>query len=136
MPGSAGAVRATLSGSAAPGGNTSATLSGLGTAPAELVISATAHDYGAVSVGGSASYTFVVSNVGTMPSGMLTSAVSDVGNFPILSDACSGAMLAAGATCSITVSFRPTSTGPRSATLAVSGLPGGTSAAALTGTGI
>lgn len=135
-PTSAGAHSATLTVSASPGGTTAAALTGFGTAPAQLVISATAHDYGAVSVGSSMGYTFVVSNVGSLPSGLITSAVSDAANFPIFSDSCVGATLAAGATCTVTVSFRPTSPGPRSATLTVSGLPGGTSTAALAGTGI
>lgn len=80
--------------------------------------------------------TFTVSNMGGSPSGALGAAVSgpDSAYFSINDDACSGVSLAAGTSCTLDVTFAPDS-GIWSATLSVSGSPGGTAPAPLTGQG-
>ena len=58
------------------------------------------------------------------------------GDFWIIADNCTGASLNPGASCTASVSFEPTRTGTRSATLAIShNASGGSSAVSLSGTG-
>jgi outer membrane protein assembly factor BamB len=133
-----GLRQATLSVSAATGGSAGATLSGTGNA---LTISPAAKDYGTVLDGTSSpSTTFTVTN---HSSTMVSPNVASLGSsqFAVSSDSCSGATLAAGATCIIGVAFTPTGFGSIStniesvsATLSVGSTPGVAVSANLSGT--
>jgi hypothetical protein len=104
-------------------------------APASLSISPTSHDFGTV-LGDSSDETFTVTNSGGIPSGTLSSALggNDPGNFVISADACDGTVLGAGAACAVDVHCsNPEFNGvTRTATLTVSGSPGGSPYATLT----
>jgi hypothetical protein len=80
--------------------------------------------------------TFTVNNTGSASVGPLTVTLSgtNVGDFPIGTDGCSGKSVAAAASCAISVAFKPTAAGVRNATLTVTG-GGSTLTATLTGTG-
>ncbi|MCK6619796.1 MAG: choice-of-anchor D domain-containing protein, partial [Calditrichia bacterium] len=86
----------------------------------DIAVNPTSHDYGDVLVGSSASQTFVVSNEGTADLVVSAATLSGAnpGEFSIVSG---GApfTLAPGATQDVVVSFNPTSTGPKSATLSI-----------------
>lgn len=94
------------------------TLSGAGGAPANLG-SSLSHTFGATPVDQSSSYTFTFTNSGGVPAtGITVGAVS--APFTITSDSCAGASVAAGASCSVTIEFSPTtSPGPFSGTFTV-----------------
>jgi RHS repeat-associated protein len=103
---------------------------------AQLAISPTATDFGGVPVGGSsAAATFTVENTGGLPSGALASALSDA-SFALVSDGCAGTILMPGSTCAILVNFKPTASGPAAGTVKVSGSPGGTATATVSGSGL
>ena len=131
---------ATLEVSASPGGLVHTAVYGTAT---HLALSpATGHAFGSVVAGsaGSAAFTFTVKNTGTAPSGALTVSLGGTNphQFNILgTGTCvSGTTnLAVGATCTIKITFKPTTTGNKSATLSVSSSPGGIASATLTGTG-
>jgi outer membrane protein assembly factor BamB len=96
---------ATLALSAATGGSASASLSGAGDA---LSIDPAAKDYGTVLDGTSSPpATFTVTNRSTI---MVSPTIASLAGsqFTASSDNCSGAALAAGATCSVAVAFTPT----------------------------
>jgi outer membrane protein assembly factor BamB len=102
---------ATISASATPGVSTTANLSGTGT---PLAIAPTTKDYGTVPVGSSAPATFTITNVSTSPLPVGLSPSSVTGNgFSINSDGCNGTALAAGASCTVGVTFTPSVTGTR-----------------------
>ncbi|MCC6993300.1 MAG: choice-of-anchor D domain-containing protein, partial [Deltaproteobacteria bacterium] len=61
---------------------------------------------------------------------------SDLGQFSLGTDTCSGAPLAAAATCTVVVRFAPSSQGSFAAGLSISATDGGTAIASLTGTGV
>jgi hypothetical protein len=137
-PTTTGAKTASLTVSATPGGSATRTLSGTGLQPAALAMSPVQHGFGVRASGTSGgAVPFTVTNTGEVPSGVLaTSLVGDDGDqFDTSSDTCDGATLAAGATCSVIVSFAPTTTGSKVAGLQVSGGPAGTATGLLTGTG-
>ena len=105
--------------------------------PAKLSISPASYQYGTVAVGASsASQSFAVTNTGQTASGPVSVAVTgtDTADFVIDASSCTTA-LAAGSTCSVRVRFTPAAAGARSATLSVSGAPGGSVTSALKGTG-
>src|SRR5439155_1473413 len=86
----------------------------------------------------SAAQTVTASNIGSAPLSISTVAVggANAGDFLKGADACTGATLAVGATCTIGISFKPTAGGPRSAAVSITDTaPGSPHAAALTGTG-
>ena len=136
-PGATAARMGTLTVSATPGGSTAAALSGNGLAPSNLAISPNTRDYGSIVVGGmSATMSMSVTNNGGAATGMLTSALSggSAAEFTITADTCAGQTLAAAATCTVTVQFRPAAPpSAKSASLTVSGTPGGAIAAQLNG---
>ena len=76
-----------------------------------------------------------ITNGGFVPTGPLTVELSggDVADFPIVGDACAGIQLPPAADCLITVRFAPAAGGRRTATIRVSGDPGGTVVPTLTG---
>ena len=76
-----------------------------------------------------------MTNTGEASSGVLATAVggTDKGDFPITENGCMAA-LGGGKTCTVKVAFKPSSAAPKSANLTVTGMPGGTATANLTGT--
>ena len=81
----------------------------------------------------SSSQTVTVTSSGNAPVTFTTPVIT--GDF-VETDNCAGQTLAAGATCTINISFAPTKTGTRSGQLTVyANIPGGQATVALTGTG-
>jgi hypothetical protein len=114
------------------GNMVSTSLSGRGLSVAQLTIDRMSAQLSA-EVGTSASQMFTVTNAGEAPSGTvaisrLPAAASD---FSVDSNTC--AALAGGEMCTIVVGFRPSTTGPRAATLNVAASPGGSLTTGLTG---
>jgi hypothetical protein len=140
-PTTATALTATLTVSASPGGQVTATLTGAGVASDSLKITPTSHDFGTTPPGmTSVAQTFMVTNTGSVAVGSKTAlATMLAGNNPtefvVSNDTCtSAATLVAGAGCSVAVSFKPASPGDKTSSLLVSASPGGTVAASLSGT--
>ncbi|HEY3595501.1 MAG TPA: choice-of-anchor D domain-containing protein, partial [Polyangiaceae bacterium] len=106
--------------------------------PPVLAIDPTTKDFKEVVRGNHADATFDISNQG---GGMLGVPVvslegeAGAGDFTVFSNGCVAA-LAPGVTCSITVRFTPSATGPESVTLRMDASPGGTVSVPLSGTGI
>ena len=137
-PLSVGGKSATLTVSATPGGMAVAALTGLGAAPASLSVNQPTYAFGSVMVGtSSADATFTFSNTGGVPTGSLATTMpgADPADFVIVTDNCNGAPLPATSTCDIVLHFTPSSAAPKSATLTVTGAPGGSAASMLDGTG-
>ena len=134
-----GVKAATLTIGASPGGAAVSTLTGAGIAPGALSISPASQDFGAVLQGmtGASPVTFTITNTGGAPSGTLGTRLLPLAgsSFNVVTDSCTG-VLAAGGTCTVSVRFSPASAGPKTATLEVSGNPGGTAPANLTGVGL
>jgi hypothetical protein len=133
---------ASLSVSGAPGGTVATALKGSGTTvaagTATLTLSPATSDFAQVALTTvSAPVTFTVTNTGTAPSGALAASFTgtNAADF-VATGSCLGSPLAAAATCAVAVTFAPGAIGSRLASLSVAGAPGGTVAAALTGTGI
>ncbi|MFN8218285.1 MAG: choice-of-anchor D domain-containing protein [Solirubrobacterales bacterium] len=104
-------------------GGTMVQVEGDGVAASASMLPA-AFDFGAVAGGArSASHEFVVRNDGPTPLAFDRVSVvgTDVDQFPLSGDECSGAELAPGASCAVRVRFAPEGTGARQATLRVSG---------------
>jgi hypothetical protein len=140
QPSSTGGRSATLSvPSDAPGSPSTASLSGTGIQPAAS-LTPSSKSYGDILVGGSsAAQTFTLTNTGSADLHMGTVAIAGTnpGQFAKGADSCTNATVTAGNTCTVDVSFQPTSTGSQSATLSVpSDAPGSPSTASLSGTGI
>jgi hypothetical protein len=117
----------------------SVALSGTGLAPAAIQPNPDTFDFGSVVQGGtSAVETFTFTNTGNATSGALMVSLSGSGQnqFTIGNDACAGAQLAGGDSCTVDVTFTPdaTASGPLTAQLSVTGAPGGTASASLNGT--
>ncbi|MBN8615256.1 MAG: choice-of-anchor D domain-containing protein, partial [Deltaproteobacteria bacterium] len=137
-PTAAGARAATLRAQTASGTPATASLTGNGEAPAILSVTPTASDFGSVPTGAtSASVEFTVTNTGTAASGVPAISLTGVQStqWSIFSNGCT-ASLAGGASCSVFLRFSPTTTGLKTAVLNVSGTPGGSDTADLSGTGI
>jgi hypothetical protein len=136
VPTAAGARAATVQINGAPGGTATATVTGTGSLP--ISASPTSQAYGTRTIGqASTPTTFTFSNPGVVTTGTLTVSVigANPGDFVLGTNTCAGATLAPAANCTVGVSFNPAATGARSATLRVTGAPGGTADVALTGTG-
>jgi hypothetical protein len=131
-----GAVAASLQVSGAPGGQAVASLTGTAVAPAALDIEPTSQDFGTLVSGATSSATFTITNAGGQSTGPIAVQLSAPDGFAIAGDACSGTTLAGGATCTVFVTFAPssTTTGPQAANLQVTAAPGGSLSASLTGT--
>jgi len=139
-PQTAGAKSATVQLSSNPGGDIGATVTGTGLTAGDLSLAPNTHDFGIATVGTTGdSHTFTITNGGQSATGVLTTALAGThaSNFIIVAGAngCQGITLQANQTCTVTVEFAPTNTGVRSATLTVTGVPGGTGVAQLTGQG-
>jgi alpha-tubulin suppressor-like RCC1 family protein len=102
--------------------------------PAQLVMSPQAHGFGNVTVmTTSAPEAFVITNVGGAASGLVSVGLDggDASRFTLDSTCVSA--LSPGGSCTATVRFAPTSTGPANTTLEVQASPGGALTASLTG---
>ena len=132
-PSAAGARTGSLS----FGGLAAVPLTGTGTVSGPALAAAPASlDFGTLTAGlASAPQTVTFSNPGTATTA-LTGITSTSTEFAIQSSTC-GASLAAGASCTVSVSFAPAASGARSGALsAASSAPGSPLAVALTGTGV
>ncbi|MDP9319234.1 MAG: choice-of-anchor D domain-containing protein [Actinomycetota bacterium] len=119
-------------------GSVSAALSGTGVALG-LGISPKEQDYGNVAPGATAGpVVFTVTNNGGSATGVLASSLTgaNMAEFTIVLDNCSGVALAAAATCTVNVSFAPTSVGLRKTASLNVGTADGSVSAALSGTGV
>jgi hypothetical protein len=137
-PASPGQKTGSLVVSAAPGGERTSVLTGEGVAAGEISIS-TAAPFGNVTVGqAGTAQTLTVTNTGGSATGVLGTALTgaNAGDFPISSNSCAGNTLAADAACTITLNFQPTGEGARTASLTVTGTPGGAIATDLEGVGL
>jgi len=134
-PAAAGSRSGTLRVTASPGGTASAALTGTGARPAVLSASASAHDFGDLETGvASAATTITITNTGDVASGTLAltnSASSEI----TATNGCTGT-LAAGASCTIMATFKPSTGGARSGSLSLAASPGGTVAITLTARGM
>jgi hypothetical protein len=101
------------------------------TAPA-VSLSTNALSFGSVTVGASGTQSVTVTNSGNAALHLADATAG--GAFTIAASTCTGATLAPGATCVITLAFAPTTAGNAGATLSVAS-DAGTATAALTGTG-
>lgn len=137
-PSSTGAKSASIHASGTPGGTAAAALSGTGVNPAALTITPSPHGFGTHATGTTTAQTFTVTNTGAVPSGTIATSVAgtDPGQFTKSADNCHGQTLAAGASCTVSGAFAPTTLGGKSASLSATAAPGGTATTSLTGTGI
>jgi hypothetical protein len=136
----AGAREAELVVTADPGNTATATLSGTAQALGQVEADPTAVDFGNVIVDTtSPSTTITIENTGGSATGPLNATLSGAssGEFLLVGggNGCQGIALAAGATCTIAVSFQPSTSGDKEAQLTVSGTPGGTAVSVLSGAG-
>ncbi len=123
-----------------PTGTVTLTYSVTGTAPT-IELNATTHAFGDQQVGShSASQQVMISNTGTAPLGVgsLNVAGANAADFSVSSDTCSGQAVAVGKSCTAQITFTPSATGARTATLEIRNDgqgAGGTTKVTLTGTG-
>jgi hypothetical protein len=105
--------------------------------PGVLAVSPTSATFGPAPIGGtSPTLTFVVKNAGRITTGSLGIAVAgrDAADFVITSNPCT--VLGPDQACAVGVALRPRTAGPKSASLLVSGVPGGDATASLAGDGL
>ncbi|MCD4534062.1 choice-of-anchor D domain-containing protein [Nocardioides sp. cx-169] len=100
---------ARLSVSAAPGGTVSAALSGL---PVALTINPSSHDYGNVLVGESAQQSYTLTNHRLSAVRIDRQTLYNTGIYNLDGSSCFQQVIDAGASCTFTVRFAPTSVGP------------------------
>ena len=116
-------------------GGTTLTSALTGTGVADLAVNVTSLNFGNLDVGASAVQTVAVTNTasGTVPLPPLAA----TGDFAVSATTC-GSTLGAGATCTFSVKFTPTTTGPRTGTLTPTSTAAAyaTSSTALSGNGI
>lgn len=96
------------------------------------------HDFGSTEIRQTgSSFAFTITNDGSAPTGTVMAAVSgtDAPSFSIGTNTCTGT-IGPGGNCSITIIFTPRSLGALTASLDVSGMPGGMLSLGLTGTGL
>ena len=133
-----GSKVATVTVAGAPGGSIGATLQGTTIAAGGLTISPSSAPFGNLTVGQTSTPTvFTITNTGGSPTGSLTTGMAGANSaeFQIVGglDGCQGAIVAPGGMCMISVVFGPSSAGAKSASLMVSGTPGGSVTAGLSG---
>lgn len=136
-PTSSGGRQATLVASTASGGTAMVVFDGAGASCAPMTLSPGTIGFGSVPAGdASASQTFTITNGAAITTGTLavSSAGSDPTQFEITADTCNGLTLGPAATCRLDVRFKPTSLGPKSASMFIVGNPGGTLNAQVSGT--
>ncbi|MGM0557872.1 MAG: choice-of-anchor D domain-containing protein [Myxococcota bacterium] len=116
-----------------------AQLSGTSVEDADLSLAPLSQDFGSVVTDDSStSVSFTVSNDGGVDSGTLAVDVTgtDAAAFIKGADACDTQTLAPGDECTVALTFEPTTSGSKTATLEIAGTPGGTVTANLTGEGL
>jgi len=134
-----GPASSTLEITATPGGTVTASLNGTGLAPASLVINPPAFTFPSTVIGAtSANQVFTVTNGGGVAAGTGTGLMgvlgrTDAADFKLVTSNCTG-VLAPANSCMMVVAFAPKAVGDKSASLTVSGNPGGAAVAALAGT--
>jgi hypothetical protein len=140
-PKTLGAKTASLNVTGSPGGTATVSLSGAGVAPAALTISPSPENFGSIVTGtASSAVTLTVTNTGGTPTGSLTASLSgaDANQFQIVAggNGCQGATLGAGSSCAVAVTFSPSTSGSKAASLTALGSPGGSVSASLSGTAL
>ena len=141
-PTAAGTKSGSLIVSGSPGGTVMGALLGTGGLPGTIQIAPatpSSLSFGNVIVGNTGTQqTFTFQNTGTVATSAITTtaAGSDPGEFTKVSDNCNGQTLAAAATCTVVVNFRPTSVGSKNASFVLSATTGGTANGSVSGTGI
>ncbi len=109
-----------------------------GLAPTGPVLAAepTTQDFGTVNLGlKSAAKAIVLASVGSKTTGALAVTLTGGAAFAVDSDGCTGATLASGGACTVSLHFAPAGAGAQSATLSVAAAPGGDVSVSLSGTG-
>src|SRR5687768_7643249 len=136
--GSPGESEATLTVRGSPGGETSVRLRGVSGTPTTLSVSPVNDDFGVQRLGvlGTARR-LTVTNQGGAVSGTIQAVVggANVNEFAVSANDCSGRVLQPGGSCDVWVRFGPVSTGPKTATLNVSGSFGSETSVSLSGLG-
>jgi hypothetical protein len=136
-PTAVGLRRATLSFFGDGEGGQQIPLLGTGTAPGQVALSPTAHNFGAQTLGTSGPtqlFTFTNETGSQTPIDAVTLVGGDPDQFRISHDSCLEGALASGASCQVGVRFAPDSAGAKSAVLRLSGAAG-VLTAALAGVG-
>ena len=114
------------------GGQATATLSGVGVAPASVVLSPLSLNFGTVTVGQTAApQSVTVSNTGGATATLQPPVIA--GDFQISANTC-GATLASGVGCTLAITFSPVAAGTRNGSLSIAD-SAGTQLASLTGSG-
>jgi len=135
-----GTLAATLQADATPGGTATTSLDGNGLAGAALTLtpdtSTTPHDFGTVDIqSASGTFTLTVANTGDVATGALgftlPSGVAAVSG----SDCMSGQAIAANSSCTLVLTYTPSTYGPASTSITFTASPGGTQTANLSITG-
>ena len=135
-PLAAGARSAQIRVTGTPGGDILVPIAGTGSAT--IAASPTSQDFGTITVSqSSGNFTLNITNPGAVTTGTLSANVvgPNAGDFPVVTNACAGAALPPGGACTVQLRFAPTATGGRTATLSVTGAPGGSALVSLSGTG-
>ena len=127
-----GLATAELTVSATPGGELTATLSGDGVDPQQLIVLPSTFTFTPTALGDSAVMTFTIDNDSAAATGLLSVDKSGPRDFTLSHDCRS---LEPHASCTATVTFAPGTAGLRSATLNVTANPGGSASSALSGVG-
>lgn len=108
--------------------------------PASLSILPATSDFGTITVGTiSATTTYTVTNaLGAAAAGPLDFQLAGSGDFVLETGGtcASGSTLAGGTSCTLLIHYRPSSVGARSATLVITGAPGTSATATMSGTGV
>ena len=107
-------------------------------AGSNITISATSHDYGTVVTGMNGSFSFTVTNNGSVSTSSLTTQISgtDSALFTLMNDTCNGTALIAGGSCTLAVVYAPTAAGTHAATLNVHGSGADAAVASLSGVAV
>jgi hypothetical protein len=114
-------------------------LSGNAYVPTPAIDVASAMEFGSLTLGTTYNRALRVTSTGTAPLVISAASVGPAGqyDFSIAADDCSGRTLSPGAYCTLLVNFEPAAVGTRAATLTIAhNAPGGSSAVALSGTGV
>lgn len=121
-PEAAGSHSATLRVRATPGGEASTTLTGTALAAGALVASVEQLVFGSVDLGAPVdAQPIEIRNAGAEATAPLAVMLGDGTSFEIVTDGCTGQVLAADGRCSIAVAFSPDTVGTKSSSVTVSG---------------
>lgn len=139
QPTNPGAKAATLTASTPSGGAAQASLTASGSSCSILGIAPTTVSFAMTAIGSAtAAQTITLTNMGaSITTGAFTVqlAGANPGDFERVTDTCNGVSLAPSAQCTVSVRFRPTMTGGRTASLDFFANPGGLVTVALSGVG-